>query len=123
MLFAEQLCNQIRGDLTFSVRHRSNRNPSTQNRPLVRPMGVDPERDSWSARLSLERLIPSSDGLWMLSKHMLKNERLLSIFLHMRGERQGDAMARPRQSARNPQDPDLALHCQTVAWPISPDVF
>jgi predicted nucleic acid-binding protein len=27
VLFAEQLCNQIRGDLIFSVRHRSNRNP------------------------------------------------------------------------------------------------
>jgi len=40
VLFAEQLCNQIRGDLIFSVRHKSNRRSIIENRPLVRPIGV-----------------------------------------------------------------------------------
>src|SRR5260221_13106669 len=40
VLFAEQLCNQIRRDLNFNVRHRRNRSPSIENRPSVRPIGV-----------------------------------------------------------------------------------
>lgn len=42
VLFAEQLCNQIRGDLTVSVRHSGNRSPGIENRPLARPIGVRP---------------------------------------------------------------------------------
>ncbi len=33
VLFVEQLCNQIRGDPIFSVRHGKNRSPSIENRP------------------------------------------------------------------------------------------
>jgi hypothetical protein len=40
VLVAEQLCNQIRGDLMFSARHTSNRSPGSENRPLARPIGV-----------------------------------------------------------------------------------
>ena len=46
MLFAEQLCNQIRGDLIFSFRHKSNRSRSVENLPLVRPIKNGPENDS-----------------------------------------------------------------------------
>ena len=49
VLFAEQLCNQIRGDLIFSVRHRRNRSPSIENRPLVSPIGT--KVPSWTGSL------------------------------------------------------------------------
>jgi hypothetical protein len=35
VLFAEQLGDQVRGDLIFSVRHKSNRSPSVKDGPLA----------------------------------------------------------------------------------------
>jgi hypothetical protein len=51
VLFAEQLYNQIRGDLIFSVRHRSNRSPGIKaSRPTAAlPRGELP----WQLRLTL----------------------------------------------------------------------
>ncbi len=45
VLFAEQLGNQIHGDLIVSVRHRSNRSLSIMNRTLVRLIAGSGRRD------------------------------------------------------------------------------
>lgn len=45
VLFAEQLGNQIYGDLIVSIRHRSNRSLSIMNRTLVRLIAGSGRRD------------------------------------------------------------------------------
>ncbi len=50
VLFAEQLRNQIRSDLIFRARHRSNRRPSVENRPLARPTGMRPAHPGITVR-------------------------------------------------------------------------
>jgi hypothetical protein len=46
VLFAQQVLDQVRDDLIFSARHRSNRSPNSENRP------------DWLALISLQARTP-----------------------------------------------------------------